>query len=205
MRKPPLHLGPLSPNTAHLCIDMQRLFLPGTAWGSAWLPQIVPVVAEISRRFAGRNLFTRFIPPREPSDLPGMWQRYYARWFEMTRDRLDHGLIELVPELASFAPPAPLIDKVTYSAFGHPGLRRWLAAHHVDALVITGAETDVCILSTVLAAVEFGYRVTVVTDAICSSSDPGHDALLDLYSKRFSEQIDTVETAQLLDAWRDPA
>ena len=43
--------------------------------------------------------------------------------------------------------------------------------------MITGAETDVCVLATVLGAVDYGYRVVLVTDAVCSHSDTGHDAL----------------------------
>ncbi|MGY4466887.1 nicotinamidase-related amidase [Bradyrhizobium sp. LB9.1b] len=42
--------------------------------------------------------------------------------------------------------------------------------------MITGAETDVCVLSTVLGAVDLGFRVVIVKDALCSSSDVGHDA-----------------------------
>jgi nicotinamidase-related amidase len=33
------------------------------------------------------------------------------------------------------------------------------------ALTVTGSETDVCVLATVLDAVDLGYRVIVVRDA----------------------------------------
>jgi hypothetical protein len=39
-------------------------------------------------------------------------------------------------------------------------------------------------------------------DALCSSSDQTHDALMTLYRERFSEQIELAETAAILDAWR---
>ena len=71
-----------------------------------------------------------------------------------------------------------------------------------DAVVITGAETDVCVLAAVLGAVDFGYRVVLVTDAICSSTDETHDALLALYHQRFAEQIETIDTETLLRHWR---
>jgi nicotinamidase-related amidase len=71
-----------------------------------------------------------------------------------------------------------------------------------DAVVITGAETDVCVLAAVLGAVDFGYRVILVTDAICSSTDETHDALLALYHQRFAEQIETIDTETLLRQWR---
>jgi nicotinamidase-related amidase len=53
----------------------------------------------------------------------------------------------------------------------------------------------------VLGAVDFGYRVVLVTDAICSSSDETHDALLTLYHQRFAQQIETVDTETLLRHW----
>ena len=67
--------------------------------------------------------------------------------------------------------------------------------------MITGSETDVCVLGTVLGAVDVGYRVIIVRDAICSSSDEGHDALMEVYHSRFSEQIETTNADEILDAW----
>ena len=66
---------------------------------------------------------------------------------------------------------------------------------------MTGAETDVCVLATVLGAVDQGYRVVVVTDGVCSSSDEVHEALLTTYRKRFSEQIEVATAEQILAAW----
>jgi nicotinamidase-related amidase len=63
-----------------------------------------------------------------------------------------------------------------YSAFAEPHLLAHLRERSADALIVTGSETDVCGLATVLGAVDLGYRVIVVRDAICSSSDEGHDA-----------------------------
>jgi hypothetical protein len=37
---------------------------------------------------------------------------------------------------------------------------------------------------------------------MCSSSDRTHDALLTLYRERFSQQIETVDTATVLSNWR---
>jgi nicotinamidase-related amidase len=49
-----------------------------------------------------------------------------------------------------------------------------------------------------IGAVDLGYRVVVVKDAICSSSDEGHDALLQVYRRRYSEQIETVDAEAVL-------
>ena len=72
----------------------------------------------------------------------------------------------------------------------------------VDTLVVTGAETDVCVLATVLGAIDLGYRTVVVTDALGSSSDESHDALMGLYHERFSQQVETADSAEILAAWR---
>ena len=71
----------------------------------------------------------------------------------------------------------------------------------VDALVITGGETDVCVLATMLGAIDWGFRVILVTDALCSSADETHDAMINVYLNRFGEQVETVTTDTLLDSW----
>jgi nicotinamidase-related amidase len=110
-------------------------------------------------------------------------------------------LLELLPPLSSLSPPATIIDKTKFSGFAEPQLLSHLQARDADGLVITGSETDVCVLGTVLGAVDVGYRVIIVRDAICSSSDRGHDALMEVYHSRFSEQIETANADEILDAW----
>jgi nicotinamidase-related amidase len=102
-----------------------------------------------------------------------MWQRYYTRWRVATRERLDLRLLELMPPLAALCPPATVIDKTSYSAFAEPRLIEHLRQRETDAPIVSGSETDVCVLATVLDAVDIGYRVIVVRDAVCSSSDQG--------------------------------
>jgi nicotinamidase-related amidase len=66
---------------------------------------------------------------------------------------------------------------------------------------VSGGETDVCVLATVLGAVDRGYRVVVATDALCSSSDETHDAMMTLYHNRYGQQVETVTTNTILDSW----
>ena len=192
---------PLTPKTVHLCLDMQRIFSPEGPWATPWMERVLPVVTSIASRYPERTVFTRFVTPREPTDMPGMWQRYYSRWQQTTRDRIDPALLELVSPLARLSPPATVIDKSRFSGFAEPQLLAHLQARDADGLVITGSETDVCVLGTVLAAVDIGYRVIIVRDAICSSSDKGHEALMEVYHSRFSEQIETANADEILTAW----
>jgi len=71
-----------------------------------------------------------------------------------------------------------------------------------DALVISGGETDVCVLAAVMDAVDAGYRVVLAADALCSVSDESHDAMLRHFGSRFSHQIEVASTEKILDNWR---
>jgi nicotinamidase-related amidase len=59
------------------------------------------------------------------------------------------------------------------------------------------------VLATVLDAVDLGLRVVVVDDAVCSSSDEGHDAMMVLYHQRYGIQIATMSTDEALAQWRE--
>jgi nicotinamidase-related amidase len=186
----------------HLCIDMQRIFTAEGPWPTPWMERVVPVVAEIAGRFPERTVFTRFITPARPSEMPGMWQCYYERWRDATRERIDPRLLELVEPLARLAPPATVIDKARYSGFAEGALHAHLRRRGIDSLIVTGSETDVCVLATVLGAVDLGYRVILVHDAVCSSSDQGHDALMQIYHRRYSEQIEVATAETILARWQ---
>jgi nicotinamidase-related amidase len=54
-------------------------------------------------------------------------------------------------------------------------------------------------------AVDRGFRVIVVKDALCSSFDAGHDALMTLYRNRFAEQIELINSEELTSLWRADA
>jgi nicotinamidase-related amidase len=193
---------PLTERSVHLCLDMQNLFAPGGPWSTPWMPRVLPVIETLATRFPERTVFTRFITPQRPEDMPGMWQRYYQRWRVTTRECVAPDQLELVPSLRCFVPPAAVIDKTRYSAFAEAELSTHLDARRADALIVSGSETDVCILATVLDAVDLGYRVIVVEDGVCSSSDEGHDALMTLYGRRFSEQIEMAKAEEVLALWR---
>lgn len=193
--------GPLGGSSLHLCVDMQRLFAPGGPWEVPWAQKVLPAIGELTARHAQQTLFTRFIPAARPDEGPGMWARYYRRWANVTLATIDRNLVELMPSLARFAPPAKVLDKHVYSPWTEGQLDAMLNGSRIDTLVITGGETDVCVLATVLGAVDRGYRVVLVTDAICSSADETHDALMALYRSRFSEQIEAVPLEEVLESW----
>ena len=191
--------GALGNSSLHVCVDMQRLFAEQTDWHTPWMMRIVPQIARLA---ASRpTIFTRFIPADRPGEGEGNWRRYYERWASMTIERLGAPMIELVPELASLVPPGEVVDKRVYSPWVDNTLQDRLVARGIDTLVVSGGETDVCVLATVMGAIDRGYRVVIVTDGLCSSSDETHDALLRLYFGRFGQQVETATTEQILANW----
>jgi hypothetical protein len=40
-----------------------------------------------------------------------------------------------------------------------------------------------------------------VRDAVCSSSDEGHEMLMRLYHTRYTEQIETADAEEILSRW----
>jgi nicotinamidase-related amidase len=201
-KKNGLRFGALGKSAVHLCVDMQQMFDAGTPWATPWLRRVLPQVVRLCESKSGKTLFTRFMTPRSSDDARGAWKRYYRQYENMTTERIDPRLLELVPELALFVPPAKIVNKTTYSPWLRgTGLLDALLSRDIDTIVVSGGETDVCVLATVLGAVDAGFRVVIATDALCSSTNETHDAILDFYHERLSAQIEAAETDEILDAW----
>ncbi|SKA12334.1 Nicotinamidase-related amidase [Enhydrobacter aerosaccus] len=194
----PFHLGR---DAVHVAIDIQRVFAEPSPWHVPWMARTIPNVVAIASRHPDRTIFTRFIPPREAGEMPGAWRNYYRHWQALTRNVLDERLLDLVEPLRRLVPPARVCDKAVYSAFANRALGRWLGERSIGTLIISGGETDVCVLATVMAAIDRGFRVVLPTDALCSGNDASHDALLALFRQRFEHQIRTASTEEVLCSW----
>lgn len=192
---------PLDHTAAHVAVDMQRLFAERTEWFVPWLPRVLPQVVALAAHAPDRTLCTRFIPPEQPEQAQGAWRDYYRHWQAMTRREIDPRLLELVEPLARYCPPGRTVDKTVYSAFGNLKLAPALRSRGITTLIISGGETDVCVLATVLAAVDLGFRVVLPIDALCSARDGTHDALIKLYQERFTNQIETTTSERVLSEW----
>ena len=87
-------------------------------------------------------------------------------WIQHSDDHLKPGSDdwEYVPEL-SRGDGEPLIPKLFGDSFEGTLLEDVLDGLSVGRLVITGAQTDACVRSTLHGALTRGYDVTLVTDA----------------------------------------
>lgn len=195
-------LGPIGPGTVHIAIDMQVLFTPPGRWAVPDIGLIMPNVQAIIATHPGRTLFAHFVVPERAEEAPGCWRGYYEHWWDFTGEHLPEGRLDLLEGLRPWASPEVIIDKPTHSAFGTPELEQQLTALGAATLVLTGVETDVCVLATAFAAIDRGYRVIVVSDAVTSSSPEGHAAALTAILPRFDRQAEIMDTATLLAEWR---
>lgn len=192
---------PLGPSAVHAVIDMQRLFLEGTAWGSRNTQTVVAPILRLLRHRPSAAVFTRFITPRRKEDAPGAWSHFYDHWSTVLQDNMDPALLDLVPEFLGFVPPGEVADKFTYSAFADGDFSDRLRRRGADTLILSGVETDVCVLLTALDAVDRGFRVVIATDAVASTVDKGHEATLDHVYPRFDKQIELATVAEIIAAW----
>jgi nicotinamidase-related amidase len=190
----------LSSASVHMVIDMQRIFAEDTDWRMADIGLLIPNIVAITRALPERSLFTRFVTPHRAEHATGRWQHYYRRWQQFTGAVMSAELVELMAELVPLAKPENVLDKPTYSAFEVPACSARLTQLGADTLIFSGVETDVCVLATLLAAVDRGYRVIAVADALGSSSAAGHRATLEHVLPRMPDQIEIVDTASVLAA-----
>jgi nicotinamidase-related amidase len=197
----PTEERPVSSRAFHVCLDMQNLISPSGPWAARWAERVLPAVVSLIEHAPRRTIFTRFIPPADVPGQPGGWQDFYEKWTGLTLSRIDPTLLELLPPLRLFIPPAIVFDKGGFSAFSAPGLLEKLKALKADTLVLSGAESDMCVLATALAGLDLGYRIVVATDAICSASDSCHDAVQRLYNERFSAQVRTLAVEEIRSLW----
>jgi nicotinamidase-related amidase len=87
-------------------------------------------------------------------------------WVQHSDDELPKGSAgwEYVPELER-RDAEPLVHKTYGDSFEATDLEELLAARKVGHLVVTGAQTDQCIRSTLHGALVRGYDATLVSDA----------------------------------------
>lgn len=130
------------PNTALMVIDVQR-----------------GVVAQAHQRDAVVANIGTLVDKAREEGVPIIWVQHSDEGLEKGSDAWEY-----VPEL-SRQDSEPLIHKTFGDAFEDTDLEQVLAKARVGRLIVTGAETDACIRSTIHGAFARGYDVTLVGDA----------------------------------------
>lgn len=193
-----LAFGPIEGPALHAVIDMQVMFDHGTEWASGAVRAALPGALALAQARPRQTVLTRFIPPHRPDAAEARWRFYYQRWRDLCLDTMDPSLVAVVTPLASVG--CPILDKAAHSAFEAPAFRR--RAAQADTLILSGVETDVCVLATALDAIDAGLRVIVAADAVASSCEHGHRATLGAVLPRFDQQVEIAGVSTILRAWQ---
>ncbi len=99
------------------------------------------------------------------------------------------GIGPIVEELVPLLEDWPSIDKVEFNGLDNPGVRCMLGKlpATVDTLLLCGVESHICVYQTAMGAMQAGYDVRVVADAV-SSRTPEND----VYAKQRLREIGAV-------------
>lgn len=167
-------------------VDMQRAYEDGP-WkvldmrgAETNILRLIPWADEV--------IFTRHVPFAHPQ---GTWKTYNAKWGYVEQDPRNG---ELVPCLAEIARTS--VEKSTYSAFGSQAFCKLVQG--ADRLIVTGIQTECCVLATILDAVDAGMEVMYVRDA-CSGKNAGLEQATEEILKRLSIHVTCVDTQEWIE------
>ena len=103
--------------------------------------------------------------------------------------------IEIIDELAP-KPEDVVIDKLGYGAFHGTQLDDVLRQRAVESLIVTGTVTQICVEETAREAFHYGYKTTLVSDAVSSYLPDLHAATLKNFALKFGWVSKTSEVLQ---------
>jgi nicotinamidase-related amidase len=130
------------PNTALLVIDVQNDVV---AAAHARDEVVANIAATVDRARA--------------ADVPVVWVQHSGPGMPIGSESW-----QIVPELQP-APAEPRVEKTYGDSFEETSLESVLADLGVGRLIVAGAQTDMCIRSTLHGALTRGYDATLVSDA----------------------------------------
>ncbi len=196
----PIDLDPA--HTALIVVDMQRYFTqpsfpftdafekmsPGIS--SGYLQRVrdtvIPSIQRLLTRFRETGAAIVFTAvgteTKDSNDLPG-WLRSFD---DMGLGTLGSKIWPpvgdsswVVDPIFDPQPGEVVINKRSAGAFATTDLEQQLRAKNIDAVVVTGVATDVCVSTTAREAADRNFKVVVVSDACTTISEQLHKANLE--------------------------
>jgi ureidoacrylate peracid hydrolase len=203
--------------TAMLVVDMQHAFLdPGASLevpkGREAVPRVAALIAACRQREVP-VIFTEFV---YSETVPCLRGDPFGPEHLRPEDGAEVGFgrpsancligpaagqgVESAATVDQLAPrPDELVIQAhTYDKFYGTPLDLSLRSRGIDRLIITGVTTDVCVNSTVLAAANRNFRVTVASDGVATIHDEIHEACLKIWQNKFARIRTTAELTEEL-------
>lgn len=212
----PSNLSGWPGDAALLIIDMQRDFCdPGgyiasMGYGVEHVSPLIPRIAAVRRRM--ESLGAKIIYTREGHrpDLADLTPQKAARSRRGGAEIGASGPLgrflvrgepgwDIIPQLAP-ADDDIIIDKPGYSAFHATDLEQILRVLGVRRLILCGVTTDVCVHSTLRAAIDLGFDCLVLEDCCAATMAEHHTAAIGTISTEGGIFGSVARSASLLEA-----
>jgi len=159
---------PPQPGDALLIVDVQNDFLPGGNLAVPHGDEVVPALNRAIGAFEAQGLpvyATRDWHPERHCSFRAQGGPWPPHCVAHTRGAEFAPALRL-PPAATVISKATSADRDAYSGFEGTDLDRRLRAAGVRRLFVGGLATDYCVLNTVRDALQLGYEVQLLTDAI---------------------------------------
>ena len=176
----------LDPKTALVVIDLQegiKAFAPADAMAG-----VTKNAAALLAAFRERNL---------PVCLVNVAGGAPGRNEHPMRGEFPANFADLLPELNQ-QPSDHLVTKKTWGAFTNTDLEAWLKGQGVTQIVLCGVATSIGVESTARFAHEYGFNVTLATDAMTDMNPEAHANAIKLILPRLGETGTTADIIALL-------
>ena len=129
----------------------------------------------------------RLLDAARAAGVPVLVTEHYPAGIGHTADVLD----DLIPAGA-------VMEKIHFSCFAEPSVRRRIRAMGRQTLVLAGMEAHVCLGQSALDLIAAGYRVVVPPDATASRTRLDHRTALLRLAR---EGAEIAETGAIVEAW----
>lgn len=97
----------------------------------------------------------------------------------------------------------PVLEKIFPSVFFGTPLASMLAAREIDTVIVTGMSTSGCVRATAVDALQYGYRVVVVPEAVADrDQDAGSANLRDL-SLKYADLVGLTDVITYIEELQD--
>ena len=153
---------------ALIVVDVQNDFLPGGALAVNDGDAVIPLINECMQLFAAGRLSIYATRDWHPDDHcsftenGGIWPKHCVA--DSPGAQFAESLV--FPEDVTIVSKGTVSEKEAYSGFQGTGLSDQLQEKGVERLIVGGLATDYCVLHTVNDALENGFDVVILTNAI---------------------------------------
>jgi nicotinamidase-related amidase len=123
-------------------------------------------------------------------------QHVHPRWQWAMENELfwkDSWGADFYPALAPREGDVIISRHRTFDSFVNTDMLSQLKAHGVEKVVLAGLTSHTCVESAGRHALEEGFHVTFLTDAVAEFTQEAHDAALTLSYPTFGHQVTTID------------